>query len=139
MRTLTTLGAAALTLGAVLGSGMASAAPAIPLNGAQEAGPGDNDGHGFFTYDLDGTSFCWTLSWDRIDTATAAHVHEGPRHVAGDIVIPLDVGDGSGSLVEGCAEIDEALAADIAENPKAYYANVHNEQFPAGAIRGQLK
>ena len=139
MRTLATLGAAALAITAILGPGTASAAPAIPLSGDQEAGPGDDDGHGFFTYDLDGTTFCWTLSWERIDTATAAHVHPGPRHVAGPVAIPLDVGDGSGAPVSGCAELDEALAADIAAHPKAYYVNVHNEPFPAGAVRGQLK
>lgn len=138
LRTLASLGAAALTL-TFLGATPASGAPTIPLNGAQEANPGDNDGHGFFAYDLDGTTFCWSLEWTRIETATAAHVHKAPRHVAGDVVIPLDVGDGSGSPVSGCTELDAGLAADLAAHPKAYYVNVHNERFPAGAVRGQLK
>jgi hypothetical protein len=138
MRTLATLGAAALTL-TFLGATSASAAPAIPLNGEQEAAAADDDGHGFFTYDVDGTTFCWTLEWHGIDTAFAAHVHKAPRHVAGPVVIPLGVGDASGALVSGCAEIDAALATDLAANPKAYYVNVHNAAFPAGAIRGQLK
>ncbi len=133
-----TLGAAALVL-TLLGATPASAAPAIPLNGGQEAAAADPDGHGFFTYDLNGTTFCWTLSWQDIDTATAAHVHLAPRQVAGPIVIPLSVGDGSGALVSGCTTIAASLAADLAANPKAYYVNVHNAAFPAGAIRGQLK
>jgi hypothetical protein len=139
MRKTIACGAAAIAITAALNGGAASADPAMPLNGPQETNPGDDDGHGFFTYDLDGTTFCWTLQWQRVDTAFAAHVHGGERNVAGGVVIPLDVGDGSGALVEGCSEIDEALAADIAANPKGYYVNVHNEDFPAGAIRGQLK
>jgi len=138
MRIWIILGAAALAL-SFAGTTSASAAPAIPLNGGQEVEAADHNGHGFFSYDLDGTTFCYTLAWDRIDTATAAHVHKAPRHVAGSVVIPLDVGDGSGAPVSECTEIDADLAADLAANPKAYYVNVHNEAFPGGAIRGQLK
>jgi hypothetical protein len=117
----------------------AVAAPAIPMSGAQEAGPGDRDGHGFFAYEIDGTNFCYTLRWGRVTTATAAHVHVGPRHTAGPVVIPLSVGDGSGSTVSECTTISQELADAIVASPKAYYVNVHNLSFPAGAIRGQLK
>lgn len=117
----------------------AVAAPAIPMSGAQEAGPGDRDGHGFVAYTIEGTSFCYTLRWRRVGTATAAHVHVGPRHTAGPVVIPLSVGDGSGSTVSQCTTITQQLANAIVADPKAYYVNVHNTSFPAGAIRGQLK
>jgi hypothetical protein len=111
----------------------------MPLDGDQEAAAADADGHGFFTYDIDGTSFCYTLEWQRIDQATAAHIHRAPREVAGPIVIPLSVGDGSGSPVSQCTEISEALASEITADPSAFYVNVHNAAFQAGAIRGQLK
>ena len=140
MRTLAILGAASLTLTALgATSTSASAAPAIPLNGDQENPAADADGHGFFTYDLEGTTFCWTLEWQRIDTAFAAHVHRAPRGVNGGIVIPLSVGDGSGSQVGDCTEISPTLASEITANPKNFYVNVHNQPFPGGAIRGQLK
>jgi hypothetical protein len=115
----------------------ASAAPAIPLNGEQEAAAADPDGHGFFTYTIDGTTFCWTLTWQDIETATAAHVHIAPRHVAGPIVIPLSVA-GAGSSA-GCTTIAAELAAAISADPGSYYVNIHNATFPGGAIRGQLK
>ncbi|NIK61851.1 CHRD domain-containing protein [Kribbella shirazensis] len=127
---------AAVLAAAAFGLPAASAAPAIPLNGEQEASAADPDGHGFFTYTIDGTTFCWTLSWQGIETATAAHVHRAAREVAGPIVIPLSVAANPGS---GCTTIDAALAAAITADPKAYYVNVHNAPFPAGAIRGQLK
>jgi hypothetical protein len=139
MRTLAILGVASLTLTALGATSSASAAPAIPLNGNQETAPADPDGHGFFTYSIDGTEFCYTLAWQRIELSTAAHVHRAPRGVAGSVVIPLSVGDGSGAKVSQCATITEELAAEITANPKAFYVNVHNPTFPGGAIRGQLK
>jgi hypothetical protein len=117
----------------------ATAAPAIPLSGGQETAAADEDGHGFFTYSIDGTTFCWTLSWQDIATPTAAHVHVGARHVAGPVVIPLDADGLPGPDMSGCTTISAELAAAITADPGAYYANVHNATFPAGAIRGQLK
>lgn len=139
MRTLAILGVASLTLTALGATSSASAAPAIPLNGDQENPAADADGHGFFTYDIDGTNFCYTLEFQRIDTAFAAHIHRAPRGVNGGVVIPLSVGDGSGSKVDTCTTTTPALAAEIAANPKNFYVNVHNAAFPGGAIRGQLK
>jgi hypothetical protein len=117
----------------------ATAASAIPLSGGQETAAADADGHGFFTYLIDGTTFCWTLSWQDIATPTAAHVHVGSRNVAGPIVVPLDADGLPGPDMSGCTTISAELAAAISADPGDYYANVHNADFPAGAIRGQLK
>jgi hypothetical protein len=117
----------------------ASAASSIPLNSGQEPAGGEADGHGFFSYTIDDTEFCWTLSWQGIDTPLAGHVHLAPRGVAGPIVIDLNADGVPGPDEEGCREIDAELAADITSDPGAYYVNLHNADFPAGAIRGQLK
>lgn len=117
----------------------ATAAPAIPLSGGQETAAADDDGHGFFTYSIQETTFCWTLSWQDIAAPTAAHIHVGARHVAGPVVIPLDTDGQPGPETSGCRTITAELAAAITADPRAYYVNVHNTPFPAGAIRGQLK
>src|SRR5918996_294345 len=113
MRTLAILGAASLTLTALgATSTSASTAPAIPLTGDQEVPAADADGHGFFTYDLEGTTFCYTLEWQRIDTAFAAHIHRAPRGVNGGVVIPLSGGDGSGAPGDTRTETTPGLAAE---------------------------
>ena len=126
-------------LGSGLAVGPVAAAPAIPLNGGQEPAGGDTNGHGFFTYTIDGTTFCWTVSWKKIDEPSAGHVHVAPRQQAGDVVIDLDADGVGGPDRSGCRTISSELAAAITADPKAYYVNLHNSAFPAGAIRGQLK
>ena len=139
-RSAITAAAAGLAL-AAFGVPAAPAAPAIPLNSGQEADAGEAGGHGFFTYSIDGTEFCWTLSWKDIAAPTAAHIHLGRRHVAfaGNIVIPLFEGVQAGSEASGCTTQYPAVAAAINADPRDYYVNVHNDAFGAGAIRGQLK
>jgi hypothetical protein len=137
-RSTVTAAAAVLAL-AAFGVPAATAAPAIPLSGGQETAAADDDGHGFFTYSIDGTTFCWTLSWQDIEPPHAAHVHVGQRHVAGPIVISLDVDPLPEGETFGCTTIEADLAAEISADPGNYYVNVHNTAFQAGAIRGQLK
>jgi hypothetical protein len=117
----------------------ASAATSIPLNSGQEPAGGEAGGHGFFSYTIDGTEFCWTLSWQGIADPLAGHVHFAPRGVAGPIVIDLNADGVVGPDASGCRVISAELAADITSDPRAYYINLHNAGFQPGAIRGQLK
>jgi hypothetical protein len=52
-------------------------------------------------------------------------------------VIPLTAPDASGTS-SGCTNVDRSLAIAIVRDPAAYHVNVHNVDFPAGAVRGQL-
>jgi hypothetical protein len=117
----------------------ASAATSIPLNSGQEPDGGEAGGHGFFSYTIDGTSFCWTLSWQGIAEPSAGHVHLAPRGVAGAIVIDLNADGLPGPDESGCRDITAELTAAITSDPGDYYVNLHNAGFPGGAIRGQLK
>lgn len=109
------------------------------LTGANEVpGPGDPDGTGTAVVSVKPSSqrLCFELSVDNIAPATAAHVHDGPAGVAGPVVVTLTPpSDGSS---EGCVTADKTLLKDIKKNPTEYYVNVHNTEFPAGAVRGQL-
>jgi hypothetical protein len=111
----------------------------VTMTGAQEApGPGDPDGVGtaFITLNQGQGEVCWELTVSGIAPATAAHIHRAPVGEPGPIVVPLSPPtDGSSS---GCTSADPALIKEIRQNPSAFYVNVHNADFPAGAVRAQL-
>lgn len=133
------------------------AAPAVPatpappagvtlsatLNGANEVdaqgagGKGDTDGTGSFSARLVPgkiDQLCYTLTTAKIDEATMAHIHKGAAGANGPVYIGLpDLDPG-----EHCMEIDNDRASALKSKPEGYYVNVHNGDFPGGAMRGQL-
>jgi hypothetical protein len=140
--------ALALSLGvagvlAVAGNAGADADPTqftyrTGMNGAKEVpGPGDPNGSGkaVVTVDTVTGEICFELQVRNIAPATAAHIHEAEQGSPGPIVVPLTPPT-SGSA-SGCV-VDLTQAQAIAEDPSGYYANVHNTEFPDGAVRGQL-
>jgi hypothetical protein len=36
-------------------------------------------------------------------------------------------------------EISAELRTELRENPSGFYVNIHNDAYPAGAVRGQLE
>ena len=129
-----------LVLLLAVGSASAGGRPfSTTLTGAEEVpGPGDPDGSGFarLTLNQGQQEICFELTVSGIEPATAAHIHIGPVGVAGPIVVGLEAPTGGSS--SGCVSVDPDLIKDIRQNPEAYYVNVHNAPFPAGALRGQL-
>lgn len=109
------------------------------LTGAAEVpGPGDPDGSGTATVAVNQGQgeVCFVLTVADIAPATAAHIHRGTAGVAGPVVVFLvPPTDGTST---GCASADRGLLKAIRQNPEDYYVNVHNADFPAGAVRGQL-
>jgi hypothetical protein len=109
------------------------------LTGAAEIpGPGDNDGAGSATIRVNpvASTVCYELSATGIAPATAAHIHRGALGVAGPVVVPLTAPTAGSS--SGCVDVAGALAAEMLAGPSAFYVNVHNANFPDGAVRGQL-
>ena len=106
---------------------------------AEKPGPGDADGAGHATVKVDTAKpeVCYTLMVEKIAAATMAHIHKAPADTAGPVAVPLTKPDAAGKS-EGCVAVAPEVAKDIAANPAAYYVNVHNAEFPPGAVRGQL-
>ena len=105
-----------------------------PLIGSQEAPTaGDPDGYGAADFRIIAAG---------ISQVQAAHIHKAPVGQAGDIVVDLFSFKGKNQTVppriSGCAKTTTAIAKDIARNSDDYYVNVHNADFPGGALRGQL-
>jgi aldose sugar dehydrogenase len=111
------------------------------LTGAAEApDPGDPDGTGTATITLNPgqEEVCWEIQVSGITLpASAAHIHEAPVGEPGPVVIGLSAPDASG-VASGCTSADREQIIEIIQNPEEYYVNVHNSDFPAGALRGQL-
>ena len=101
-------------------------------------GPGDTDGSGTATVhvDDDANKVCYKLQVSGITTPTAAHIHKGLTGTSGPPVVPLATPNGGSS--NGCVAVAHDLAKDMDDHPKNYYVNVHNDEFPNGALRGQL-
>jgi CHRD domain len=109
------------------------------LTGAAEVpGPGDPDGTGTASVTVRPgiAEVCYTLEVEGIEPATAAHVHFGEAGTAGPVVVTLEAPSDGDSA--GCAPASRRLVAQIFAHPERYYVNVHNAEYPAGALRGQL-
>jgi CHRD domain len=158
-------GASLVMVGALVGSSVPVSAGGtdrgpvgfgvVRLDGQQEVGPtgepgvGDPDGRGTFGYVAFDSQLCYLLTAQRVATPTAAHIHAGARGTNGGIVVFLDTPAQGFSANCITAQPDttpdtpmilvQSELDDIIANPAGFYANVHNADFPAGAIRGQLR
>jgi hypothetical protein len=116
----------------------------VPLNTGQEnvSQPDivvNTGARGSFTYTIEGDELCYTLEVTGLSSpATNAHIHVGPRKVIGLPVVQLAFEEDTSFTVSECVTPDAALLADIDENPRSYYVNVHTSTFPVGELRGQL-
>lgn len=105
------------------------------LNGKTEVPKGDPAGRGTAEVKITGTKVCWEIKTSKVAAPAAAHVHKGGPGVAGPVVVPL----GKTYKPKGCMAASMAIAGAIEKSPGAYYVNVHNAKYPAGAVRGQLR
>lgn len=131
------------------------------LDGRQEVAPdgsraiaGDPNGRGsvyVFGIDGDPTTLCYVLEVSKIaelelapGAPRAAHIHEGAAGVNGPVEVTLawpQDGQAADCLTEGEAGkgLDPGEVQEILANPSSFYVNVHNGEFPGGAVRGQLE
>lgn len=112
---------------------------------------GDPNGRGeayVFGIDNDPFTLCYVLTVAKIQlvpvgSGIAAHIHHGKEGENGPVVAVLagpEDGNAADCLTEGEAgKFPTGISvSEILQNPQDYYINVHNPEYPAGAIRGQL-
>lgn len=108
----------------------------VTVAGVPNQGDLDGEGTAYLTLNQGQGEICYELNVSGIAPAAAAHIHVGASTTTGPVVVPLSPPtDGSSS---GCVSVDPELIKAIRQNPEAYYVNVHNAEFPGGALRGQL-
>ena len=111
----------------------------MTLTGAAEVpGPRDHRWHrnGEITLNHGQGEVCYELTVDKIAAANAAHIHSGAVDKAGPPIANL-----TPQLTASQRMRDARQRQDqgIMKNPANYYVNVHNAEFPDGAVRGQLE
>lgn len=141
MRRLITLVALAAVL-ALPASAAAGGRPfVVSLWGANEvpvSGDPDGSGTAWLTLNYGQAEICWTIYVADITLpASAAHLHVAPAGTPGPVVVTLSAPDANG-WASGCASASQELIKAIQQSPESYYVNVHNSDYPAGALRGQL-
>jgi hypothetical protein len=133
-RTFITAGLIAI---APLGSGIACAASVVltaTLTGANAVPPGDPDGSGKLTVEIDPEfgDFCYTLTADKVGKATGAHIHSGAAGASGDVEISIQVAS------DTCIAVEPSKLKPIVDKPEDFYVDVHTAANSTGAVRGQL-
>ena len=138
--------AAALASIAVLGGSASAGKPGtgtlreVELSGAEVVPPpGDPDGSGrgrFHLYPMK-NKICYRVTVSGIQTATRAHLHMGDAGERGEQV-KLNLRPPRNSARECIRGLGERFIKKIAHNSSSYYVDVHNNEFPGGALRGQL-
>jgi hypothetical protein len=109
------------------------------LDGEHEQPDADADGYGTFSASFRGNVLCYGIQVVNIATPNAAHIHQGAVNVNGPIRVALTPPtNGTQGASAKCVSVPAAQATAIKNNPAAFYVNVHNAQFPNGAVRGQL-
>lgn len=117
------------------------------LSGAEEvpdADPSsvpDPDAKGLALVSVKGDRVTFALEWEGIEAPTLGHIHEGGAGTNGDVrqtffdtPMPETVEAAAGQTTLE----DPELALGLLTDPSGFYVNLHTEEFPAGAIRGQL-
>ena len=117
------------------GSGFTTKGPAVGPGGR----PGDKGGSGtaHVTLITSEDRLCYSLEASDIEPATKAHIHQGTAEERGPTVVELDPPP-EDRTSSGCTDVSPALLRNLLEKPQSYYVDVHNKEFPHGAIRGQL-
>ena len=112
----------------------------VALTGEAESPAGDPVATGTATVRLRAGQgqLCYKLVADNLPAATASHIHRAAAGASGPVVIPLFTPNAAGKA-SGCVGASRSVVRAILAGPAGYYVNVHNGEFPGGAIRGQLR
>jgi hypothetical protein len=138
-RMLTAVAGAAMLAGAgTTGAALAATFTAM-LSGDNEVSGGDRDGWGRARIRVDDTlnTLCIDLEVRSIGRVQSVAVYRGRAGQNGDPVVNLDRPGGDNDAND-CDDIGDTLADEIQRNPADFYVQVRTDEFPNGAIRGQL-
>lgn len=96
---------------------------------------GDPDGSGLFkfTFNSSQNQVCYELTTTNIADITGLQIRVGDRNTVGPTLISLQA-----NVAKDCVSVEAGKLAELMKNPSNYYVSVQTQEFPNGAIRGQL-
>lgn len=105
------------------------------------ANAGDTDGLGLIQVEIapEKGELCYSLRAVNLAEPTIFHIHNAVAGVNGPIVVDLvPPPNADPGKIRKCVAVDPLLAENILNRPLEFYVNLHTQEFPAGALRGQL-
>lgn len=153
-------GAVALLVALLPSSGVSSPRPEPPVRVAYQMsgdkhvhGPTDPDARGRAVFNVvrRHNRLCWFIEFTNLGTPpfseenpepmpTAAQIHRGAKGEAGPMALSLFVEKPTPSPAEGCLRhLSRDFLTELVRTPGAFYVNLITEQYPEGALRGQLR
>jgi hypothetical protein len=146
---------AVLGLGLLAGPAPAATSFNVVMTGANETlagGTGDPNGSAIGTITLDAGSggttatASWNLTLAGLTTppVTDFHIHTGTATQQGSVLIPFGVNVAGGdtltqtSFIGSRTGLNSTNMANVLANPTGFYFNIHNGEFPVGAVRSQV-
>jgi hypothetical protein len=110
-------------------------------NGANEgAGKGSPTGtaSGNFVINKTKLTFCSNIKSSGLTGINGVHIHKGAAGVDGPVAIVMNFAKFN-MVGNSCVKAPLSVLKAIAASPSSYYFNAHTPDFPAGAVRGQLR
>lgn len=114
--------------------------PASVVSDTGELNQGDPDGFGQMGITLDPTTgdVCFGSNITGTATPTAARVHAGGEGSNGAVVFDLPTPP-VGSSPQLCTTVDPSILAPVVADPTQFHVLVTTDEYPDGALRGQLR
>jgi hypothetical protein len=116
-----------------------------PVTGAITGDP-DGRGKAEFTLDPQQGTICYEIEVEDIAQPVepapgvgSAHLHFlATGRIAVNLQADFQPDKGDEFKASSCVQVDSALLQAIRQNPDQFYVNIHNVDFPGGALAGLL-
>lgn len=110
------------------------------LSGPPVSGSPDGRGEATVTLNPETNEVELRLEYSDIATPTRVHIRQGPTGLEGNVVVSIVIQSNAGGTLTGHRQsATPGIVARIARSPQEYYVVVINEEYPVGALRGQLR
>ena len=122
-------------------------APLTPEHVLPEAPDIDGSGNAVLEVTPLFDTVCWDITWDLDETVTEIHLHPGgieeidPEEFRLDFIKEARTfgGEVESDLTTGCISVTHVVDFfGLVEEPEGHYIDLHTDQQPDGALRGQL-